>query len=893
MSNKPFHSIGIKQVFSNVRSSSVGLSVAEARRRQVEFGANELEPMSSVNIVSIFLRQFSSPLVYILIIASVLAYFLGEIVDSVVIGSILVVNALIGVFQEWRAEVSLSELKKYIVQNTTVFRGGKLVEIESGGLVVGDVVKLSEGATAPADIRLFRVKNLKVDESLLTGESSPNRKSTRLVAHNAPILRRSNMVFAGTNVVSGSGLGVVTAIAHSTEFGRLAVTTVQSPLESTPLNKRIEHLGKILLVAITIIASVMVIIGIAQGRDTFDVLFTALAVAVAAIPEGLPIAVTIALAVGVARMAKKNAITRKLSAIETLGVVNTIVSDKTGTLTENKMTVKSFYFPDGKKIDFEGVGYNPRGAVLFSGKPLGKNLQLLTQSIFTSSILASDASLTKDGREWQIMGDPTEGAIIVAGQKLSLDSDQIRQHNPRVDEIPFSSELKLMATANEDGEGHTSVNIKGNLQKVLSICSRYLVNEDSTKAISQKFIQAELEKARQVAQNGYRLIALARVKGEYGKNLQVKSLKGATYLGFVVMIDPPRQSAIAQVREVQKAGIRVIMVTGDFKETAVAVAKMIGINGGKEGAISESELMSMNENEFGKAIASSNVFAEISPQVKLKIVKELEAQGGIVSVTGDGANDAPILRRSAVGIAVGIGGTDIARSSADIVLADNNFSTIVNAIKEGRLIFENIRRSAWYLISTNMAELLVISMALIIGAPLPLAATQILWINVVTDGTCTIALALEKAHDNLLGYAPRSRKEPLITLGMARQMSIVAMAMTAIALTFFFVNLPSGLEKARTVTFASLAILQIFNLFNARTLAKSIFKISFFSNRFLWLSAFISFALVVASTQVSFFQRIFETTPLSLGEWLMVIGSCFAIIIVMEIYKMIFPQIKK
>lgn len=893
MSNKPFHSIGIKQVFSQTHSSGAGLTFAEAKRRQARFGANELDSDSGVNIFSIFLHQFSSPLVYVLVIAAIIAYFLGELIDSLVIGGILIINALIGVFQEWRAELSLNELKKYIIQNASVFRDGKLVEIESSNIVVGDVIKLSEGAAVPADIRLFKTKNLKIDESILTGESVPHRKSTGVIAANAPILKRANMIFAGTNIVSGSGLGVVVATSHNTEFGRLAVATTQTSRTSTPLNDKINYLGRFLLIAIAIIAIVISIIGIAQGRDSVEVLFTSVALAVAAIPEGLPVAVTVALAIGVSRMAKKNAITRKLSAIETLGVVNTIVSDKTGTLTENKLTVKDFYLPDGSKISFEGIGYNPRGLALYNGKPLSKNLLSLSQDIFTKSVLVNDSQLKKSSSEWQIIGDPTEGALLVAAKKLDLDPAQIRQYNPRIDEIPFSSELKLMATANQADDGQIVISIKGNIERVLSVCNKYLVDADSSKAISQKFITEEIKKAKQAAKNGYRLIAFASLKSTQGKKLYAKSLKGATYLGFVAMIDAPRQSAISQVRAVQNSGIRVIMVTGDFKETAVAVAKMIGINGGTNEAFSEAELLKMDEHEFSKAVASSNIFAEISPQIKLKIVKELEALGGVIAVTGDGANDAPILKRSAVGIAVGIGGTDIARASADIVLADNNFSTIVNAIKEGRLIFENIRRSIWYLVSTNVAEISVIVITLILGAPLPLAATQILWINVITDGTGTIALALEKAIHNFLKNPPRPRKEFLINSQMIKQMALVSLSMTAIALFFFFTSLPDGLEKARTMAFVSLALLQIFNLFNARELTKSIFKIPAFSNGFLWISAILSFVLVLFSTQLPFFQHIFETTTLSFSEWLMVLASSFSIIIIMELYKAIAFSTKK
>lgn len=891
--SKPFHAINIKQVFAQTHSSSVGLTSVEAGRRQARFGANDLGSDSGVNIVSIFLRQFSSPLVYVLVIAAIIAYFLGELIDSLVIGGILIINSIIGVFQEWRAEVSLSELKKYIIQNTSVFRGGKLIEVESSNIVVGDIVKLSEGAAVPADIRLFKVKNLKVDESILTGESVPHRKSTGVVAANAPILKRANMIFAGTNIVAGSALGVVVATSHNTEFGRLAVATTQTSRTSTPLNDKINHLGKILLAVIAIIAIVIFIIGIAQGRDSVEVLFTSVALAVAVIPEGLPVAVTVALAIGVSRMAKKNAITRKLSAIETLGVVNTIVSDKTGTLTENKLTVKDFYLPSGSKISFEGIGYNPRGAALYQQKPLSKDLLNLAQNIFTKSVLVNDSQLKKSGKDWQIIGDPTEGALLVAAKKLGLDPAQIRQYYPRVDEIPFSSELKLMASANQSENGQVLISIKGNIEKVLSICSKYLVDADSTKAISRKFIAEELKKAREAAKNGYRLIAFASLKSTKGKKMNSKILSSATYLGFVAMIDAPRQSAIVQVRAVQRSGIRVVMVTGDFKETAIAIAKMIGINQGSREALSETELLRMNEYEFSRAVSSSNIFAEISPQIKLKIVKELEALGAIIAVTGDGANDAPILKRSAVGIAVGVGGTDIARSSADIVLADNNFSTIVNAIKEGRLIFENIRRSIWYLVSTNVAEIAVIVIALILGAPLPLAAIQILWINVITDGTGTIALALERASDNFLRRPPRPRKEFLINSQMIKQMTLVSVSMAIIALSFFFTSLPDGLEKARTMAFVSLSLLQVFNLFNARELTKSIFKIPAFSNGFLWLSAAMSSLLVFCSTQLPFFQRIFETTPLSISEWLMVFGSSFSIIIVMEAYKAFSSLVKK
>lgn len=884
MKNKPFYAISIKEVFERTRSSARGISSDSAQERISRYGSNAITPKPNFWLFSLLWRQFSSPLVYILVIASIIAYFLGDILDALVIGGVIIINAFIGVFQERKAEVSLNQLKKYIVQNTSVFRDGKLIVVDAKDIVVGDVVKLTEGATVPADIRLFKIKNLKIDESVLTGESLPVRKTTGLIDTNTPIVKRINIAFAGTNVISGIGWGVVVATADNTEFGRLAVATTRTTPEVSPLDKKIQDLGSVLLIAIAITGVAIFLIGSIQGQNIGEILFLAIATAVAAVPEGLPAVVTIALAVGVSRMAKKNAITRKLSAIETLGVVNLIASDKTGTLTENMLSVKKFYFPEGKEVNFEGSGYNSEGKVTLEGKPLGKDVAPLVEEIFSIATLASDAELKRNDSSWEVIGDPTEGAILVASKKLGIEITDLRQYNPRIDEIPFSSELRLMASANYSEGNMAKINIKGSIKNILKICSKYQDYTGKIKPLSNKIIEQELERGQKIAKNGYRLIAVAINKNVASKSLKYENLEGAVFLGFMAMIDAPRTSAIEQVQQVQKYGIKVVMITGDLKETANAVAKMMGIIQKNE-AISETELLSMNEHEFSLAVRDHTVFAEISPQIKLKIVEELEAQGNTVAVTGDGANDAPILKRAPVGIAVGIGGTDIARSSADIVLADNNFATIVTAIKEGRLIFENIRRSIWYLVSTNATEILIIICALIVGAPAPLAPTQILWINVITDGTGTIGLALEKSHDNLLKNAPRSNQEPLINKIMLKQMMLVATVMTLVSLFYYFINLDAGIERARTMTFATLTTLQVFNLFNARSFSKSAFGVPLLSNKFLILSALGSMGLVVASTEFTFFQAIFATSALSILDWVTIVSSSFSVIIVMEVYK--------
>lgn len=884
MKNKPLYSVAIKDVFARTHSSAGGLSQQAANERLSKFGPNAISAKPNFWLLNILWRQFSSPLVYILIIAALVAYFLGDILDALVIGGVIIINALIGVFQERKAEVSLRELKKYLIQNTSVFRDGKIQEVDSKDIVVGDVIKLTEGAAVPADIRLFKTKSLKIDESVLTGESLGARKATGLLPVNTPIVKRLNFAFAGTNVITGTGLGVVVATGDNTEFGRLAVATTQTITESSPLDKKIKDLGNTLLITIVVLAVIIFLIGSVRGQNMGEILFIAIAAAVAAIPEGLPAVVTIALAVGVSRMAKKNAITRKMSAIETLGVVNLIASDKTGTLTENMLSVKKFYFPTDKEVAFEGTGYIPQGQVTLGGKPLTKEVALLMQDIFTAATLSSDAELKKTDSLWHILGDPTEGALLVAAKKLGLEVNDLRQYNPRIDEIPFSSHLRLAASVNTAEDGMPVISIKGSLEKILSICSKYQDYTGKIKPMSSKIISEELRRGQKVAQGGFRLIAIAKNKIAKGKSLKLDHLNNATFLGFVAMIDAPRPSAIEQVGQVQKSGIKVVMITGDLKETASAVAGMIGILQKKQ-AISESELLSMNEHEFSEAVKEHTVFAEISPQIKLKIVDELGRQGNTVAVTGDGANDAPILKRAPVGIAVGIGGTDIARSSADIVLADNNFATIVAAIKEGRLIFENIRRSIWYLVSTNATELLILICALIVGAPAPLGPTQILWINIITDGTGTIGLAMERAHDNLLKHPPRSTKEPLISKEMLNQMALVAIVMTTISLIFYFANTNKGIEHARTMTFATLITLQVFNLFNARSFSRSTLGIPILTNKFLIISALSSMALAIASTELPFFQAVFETTTLSLMDWLTIIASSLGVIVAMEIYK--------
>ena len=889
-----WHSLSVKESLNVVSSRATGLTSKEVSRRLIKHGPNELTIKTQTKTWKLFFSQFTSPLIYILLIASVITLYLGLFVDAYVIIGVLLINATIGYFQERKAEQSLAQLKKLLSPTARVMRDGVVRLIPANELTVGDIVELTEGSLVPADLRLIQVHTLKVDESILTGESIPTHKQTKAISKEASVVKRTSMTYTGTTVVSGRALGVVIAVGAQTEFGKLAKATQQTTAEETPLEKNLATLSKQLLVIILIAVAFIALIGIFQQRDPLTMFLIAVAAAVSAIPEGLPAIMTIALAVGVRRMAKEKAIVRRLAAIETLGSVTLIASDKTGTLTNNELVVNSFISPGEEVFSFSGSGYDPSGIVQKNSKPISAHSKKYLQEVLLNGVLANDARHSNIDNHWNIVGDPTEGAILVAGKKIDLIPTDARSEFPRVDELPFSSNTRMMLTVHSQTKGANLVSAKGSIETLLKHCSQVEISPGKTVALTQKKLNKILLNAKTYASKGVRVLALASGKINRNSKLSSSNLPKLTYRGFVSMLDTPRPSAIEAIKKAKLAGIKTIMITGDTSPTATAIAQQLQLVTSKKSAISGPQLEKLTVPEFEKTVSNNAVFAEISPQLKLRVLEVFQADGEIVAVTGDGANDAPILKRAHVGIAMGQGGADVARESADIVLADNNFSTIIKAIEQGRTIFTNIQRVIWYLLATNLAELLVLIVSLIVALPLPLLPTQILWINVVTEGTGTIGLAIEPKHRSVLSGRPRPTKEAFINKLMTQRILIVGGVIALIVFILFITtyNRTDSLDYSRSVAFVSLAILQIINLFNARSFTLSVLKVPLRTNWVILVSALASILLTIATVELPFLQSIFQTESLTSSDWIIIILASFSVMLVVEVDKAIRRALK-
>ena len=870
-----WHCQSLGEVYKRLNSSPEGISNIESKKRLKKFGANELAQHKKQNFILIFLNQFSNPLVYILLIASVLTYFLGHILDTIVIIVVVLTNAFLGLLHEFKAEKSMEALIKLMALKTKAVRNGVLEEIFSSDLVPGDIVELSEGNKIPADIRIIEQNNLLVDQSVLTGESVPQNKSIKTFKKNVALGDRDNMLFGGTVVISGKAKGIVVATGKETQFGKIGEEVTQTREEKTPLQSRIALFAKKLLFVVLIAVSVIFVVGILKKIDAAYVFLTALSVAISAIPEGLPAIITITLATGAFRMAKRHAIIRKLVAVETLGSITTIASDKTGTLTQNQMTIKKLYSHQERKIyQISGAGYKPKGD--FSPPPTQNIIRLLSYSAS-----CSDAEIFEKNSEWGVSGDPTEGAIVSALEKSGTQQKEVNKNLPRLDEIPFNAQKGFMATLHQNGSKNLLI-VKGKIEEILEMSDLPATQKKKINEIAEEFALSAL-----------RVLAVG-IKELDGDDREIASseLNNLSFLGFFGMIDPPREEATEAIKICQKSGIKPIMITGDHELTALAIAKQLGIAENENQIISSEEIDKMSPGQFTKSIKNYTVFARISPEMKLKIISALQQQNEIVAVTGDGINDAPALKKADVGIAMGEGGTDASKEVSDLVLTDNNFTTITAAIEEGRTILQNIRRVIFYLLSTNFGELFIIFTAMIIfKAPydLPLLPVQILWLNLVTDGTNGTALALEPTHKGVIKYSPRSPKEGILNNLIYFRIFLVALTMLVCTIILYGLEVKSGtpIDKARTIAFTLMVLLQIYNVLNCRSFRESIFKTSFFSNKYILFSITLSLFLSAMTIYFTPMQKLFHTVALAPNEIIKIILICFAIIFVVEIEKWI------
>jgi len=857
-----------KEVLSELNASDKGLSSEGVESRLKVYGLNQLHEEAPPGAFVIFLGQFKSPIVWVLIGAMLVSALVKEFVDMYVIGAIVVLNAILGFVQEFRAEKSIEALKKMVSLKAKVLRDGKEELIDATLVVPGDILLLETGDKVAADCRVLESLNLKTEEAALTGESVPVRKDSKVISQKVGVADRHNMLFAGTVVAAGHSKAVVVATGMSTEFGKIARLIQESKPEQTPLQKKLKKLGVqlgVLVLAICVVVFLAELVRFDQPWQTL--LLTAIALAVAAIPEGLPAVVTVGLSLGVQRLAKKNALVRNLPSVETLGACSVICTDKTGTLTHNEMTVRKLYV-NRRVVEISGSGYDPVGD--FSLDP--KSFEML----LTIGALNNNARLEKKD-SWQVFGDPTEAALIVSAEKSGMQIEKLHIECPRVDEIEFTSERKLMTTINKV-KGKRLAFVKGAPDVLVSLCSKILVNGKIERLMTKERdeIIAQNEK---FTKSALRVLGFAYREVDSAKSDSKTVEKDLIFVGLQAMIDPPRKEAKDAVAKCKTAGIKVVMITGDHIETAKAVAKELGIEGK---AISGAELESIHD--LHSEVEQISIYARVNPAHKLRIIEALKANGHIVAMTGDGVNDAPAIKKADLGIAMGIAGTDVAKEASAMILADDNFATIVRAVEEGRRIFDNIQKYLAYLLRGNIGEVMVITSAIFIGLPLPLVAIQILWINLVTDGLPALALGVDPVEEGVMQRPPRKPNDSVFK-GMMLFMAILPILLTIVTLFLFDLFMPQGLEKARTVAFMTLVMFELFIALSCRSLYKPIWKVGIFANKWLWGAVLLSFGLQLILLYVPFLREIFGLVALSAMELLLVAGVASLGLVYSEIHK--------
>jgi Ca2+-transporting ATPase len=868
-----------------------GLTSAEAGNRLVHYGPNALPEPTAVSPWQIFFNQFKSVMTLLLLAAAAIALLIGDQLEAGAILVVLLLNALLGFFNEYRAERSVQALKGLVVPLAEVIRDGDTDEIPAAELVPGDLIAFEAGDRIPADARLVESWSLRLDESALTGESvAADKDSDAVLAADTPLAERQTMVYMGTAILKGRGQAIITATGQETEVGKISLLLETAEQEPTPLEARLDRLGRYLVLAALVIAAIVTLAGWWRGQALLPMLETSLALAIAAVPEGLPAVVTIALALGMRRMAGRKAIVRRLAAVETLGSTNVICTDKTGTLTQNQMTVREFYLPN-RAIQASGVGYDPQGEFTTDNARLEPLADSHLRLALQAGLLCNTATLEQEDGRWQIVGDPTEGALLVTAVKAGFDVEAEEAAYPMVEESPFDARERRMATVhtNPASPGQFITFVKGAPEAVLPACTRQQRGETSaelTEAERKRLWAVNTE----MAGRALRVLALA-YKETAGPDAD--PFADLTFLGFVGMIDPPRPEAQAAVGHCQKAGIRVVMITGDQKTTAQAIAQELGlVEVAGQPVLDGRALDGLDEAALQEQVGETAVYARVSPEHKLRIVQALQKQGQMVAMTGDGVNDAPALKAADIGVAMGQMGTDVAREAADMVLADDNFATIVAAVEEGRVVFANVRKFVHYLFSCNLSEILTMFLATIAGLPLPLLPLQILWLNLVTDVFPALALAGEPAEPGIMQQQPLDGRRQRPPASFGRSVLIQGALLAAASLVAFYWAWQStgDTRRATTVAFLSLGLGQLFHVFNSRFETGSIFSRRIFSNRAVWGAIGLTIVLQGATVYLPGLQALLKTTAPSVQEWGVIWLSALTPTLVIEIYKVVRNQ---
>jgi magnesium-transporting ATPase (P-type) len=912
-------SLSPERVLAELDSDAHGISSEEAQRRLERWGPNRLEEEAGPGALSVLARQFRSPLIYLLMVAGLVTVAVGEFVDAAVIGFVLVFNATVGFFQEYRAARSLEALRRLAQARARVLRDRREREVDAELLVPGDVVLIEPGGRVPADARVLHSTALEVDESLLTGESTTVAKRSREVEPDAGLADRESMLFQGTTATRGHARAVVVATGGSTELGKIAGSVQALPEVRTPLQERISAIARLIGIAVPTVAALGFALGTAAGEDTEELFLAMVALAVAAIPEGLPIVLTIVLAISVSRMASRRALVRRLPAVETLGSCSVIGSDKTGTLTQNRMTVERI-FAGGRRYAVTGTGYAAGGEILEQGRPVVIDESDPLRLALTGAVLCNEATAVEAGDELDVAGDPTEIALLVAATKAGLFKDELEEDLPRTAEIPFDAERRFAATFHDDADREL-VFVKGAPERVLGMCDDAL----GSPRLEPDRVMAEAEA---MAESGLRVLAGAyREREQAGKRPEPEAeVGGLTFLGLYGMMDPPREEAKEAVRGCQEAGIRAVMITGDHAVTAVAIARELGIVGPAEqrsdgqapapgstdppdpepvdpalsadppdpepvdpaqSALTGRELDALDDEALEEVVGEVAVFARVAPEHKLRIVQALKRRGEVVAVTGDGVNDAPALKAADIGVAMGRSGTDAAREAAEMVVTDDNFASIFAAVEQGRVAFDNVRKTTSYLIAGSLAAVLAVLVSLLFRFDLPFRPAQLLWLNLVCYGIQDVALAFEPGEAGVLRRPPRRREEGIISRVLWERIAIVGALMAAGTLTIFLLELDRGtsLEQARTIAVTQLVVFMGLHVGNSRSEYLSVLQKSPFSNRFLFVGTALALSVHIAALHLPVTQFALGFEPIDLSAWAVIVATALSVIVTVEIHK--------
>ncbi|QLC49841.1 HAD-IC family P-type ATPase [Methanolobus zinderi] len=865
----------IEETFNILETGKEGLTEDEISLRLSKYGYNEVETEKKHGPAYMFLKQFANPLIYILIVAAIVTFFLGEYADSAVITGVIVANAIIGFVQERKAENALESLVKMMQPEATVLRNGMRELIPSRELVMGDIVLLEAGSRVPADLRLFRIKNLRIDESTLTGESTAVEKNDAVIPNeDVPIADQKNMAFSATLITQGTGMGVVVSTGKDTEIGKISELIKESGEISTPLTRTVNGLSKKLFFVIAFVSILTYIVGRLQGFTNLDIFLATVSMAVAAIPEGLPALITISLAIGVNQMASRNAIIRNLPSVETLGSATVICSDKTGTLTMNQMTVTSVYTAEGR-FDVAGEGYSREGNFFLDGRQVNASDFSSLAKTLKAGALCNDAYIREKGG---INGDPTEGALLVSALKVSS------FHLPRLDSIPFESENRFMATLHEMNEDSNIIYVKGSPEKIVGMCHSQFDGRKQVRLDSEQILQ----KASSMASDGLRVIAMAcKPTGADKKELLPEDIHDLTFLGLQGMMDPPREEVKGAIKKCNSAGIRVIMITGDHVLTARSIAGQLGIT--TEGALTGSELDGMSDEHLLEKLEKVSVFARTSPEDKSRIVRLLQDKENVVAVTGDGINDAPALKKADIGIAMGRSGTEVAKEASDMVLTDDNFASIVNAIEEGRDVYDKIQKVILWTLPTNTSEALIIITAVFLGfTDPPLLPIHILWINTVTAIGLGVPIVFEPKEKQLLMRQPRPPDEPLLLPIIKRRIVTVALLIVIASFLLYFFEIEStqgNVSKAQTIVLNTIVFFEIFYLFNSKSIYENVIT-RIFSNRIMLGGVFLVILLQLFITYNGFMNGVMSTAPLEITDWMVIILISSSVFFLVEAEKL-------